>query len=107
MSWRISSAPGAPPGSRVRTVSIPADLRALTSRATWVDLPLPSPPSKVMKRPRASAITPFCLTASVLAAEDEVAERRADAAHRAQALDIGGGDKRELGRGHAGRRDDE
>src|SRR5260221_2986131 len=46
------SAPGAPPGSRVNSVPIPNDLIRDASNAACVDLPVPSPPSKVMKRPR-------------------------------------------------------
>ena len=48
---RISSAPGDPPGSRVKTTSWPSDRRCADSRAACVDLPEPSIPSKVMKRP--------------------------------------------------------
>ncbi len=52
---RIRSARGEPPGSRVVTTSRgprsgPARSQA-ASRVIWVDLPAPSPPSKVMKPP--------------------------------------------------------
>ena len=50
-SLRISSAPGVPPGSRVVTTASPASSRRAARRASWVDLPAPSPPSKVISRP--------------------------------------------------------
>ena len=50
--WRISSAPGEPPGSRVARVSMPRASSAAQSRAVCTVLPAPSPPSSVMKRPR-------------------------------------------------------
>src|SRR5262249_61928049 len=43
---------GDPPGARVRIPPIPADVRRSASSVEWVDLPVPSPPSKVMNRPR-------------------------------------------------------
>jgi len=49
------SAPVEPPGSRVSTTLSPSALRRCASVAAWVDLPLPSPPSKVMKCPRKRA----------------------------------------------------
>jgi len=49
---RICSAPGVPPGSRVASTARPAASRCSFSRAICVLLPAPSPPSKVMKRPR-------------------------------------------------------
>ena len=48
---RIASAPGLPPGSRVSTTSRPRARSAAASAFAWVDLPAPSPPSSVMKRP--------------------------------------------------------
>src|SRR5262245_37252069 len=48
----MTSAPGEPPGSRVRHPRMPRAVRRSASRAEWVDLPVPSPPSKVMNRPR-------------------------------------------------------
>src|SRR4029079_10933720 len=45
------SAPGEPRGSRVITVRSPNDRSRAPSSDAWVDLPVPSPPSKVMKRP--------------------------------------------------------
>ena len=45
------SAPGEPPGSRVTTVRRPNDRSRAPSIDAWVDLPVPSPPSNVMKRP--------------------------------------------------------
>src|SRR6476660_8508716 len=48
----MTSAPGEPPGSRVRITPKPADVRRSASSVEWVDLPVPSPPSKVMNRPR-------------------------------------------------------
>src|SRR4051794_26410738 len=51
----MSSAPGDPPGSRVSTTSRPR-VRKASARSRACELfPLPSPPSKVMKRPRTSA----------------------------------------------------
>ena len=47
------SAPGEPPGSRVSTTSMPKRAQPRPPGCdAWVDLPVPSPPSKVMKRPR-------------------------------------------------------
>src|SRR6185312_3876085 len=51
ISLRISSAPGEPPGSRVVKVWMPSLPSDAARRFTWVDLPVPSPPSSVMKRP--------------------------------------------------------
>ena len=48
---RTASAPGEPPGSRVATTSRPSPRSVSASSLIWVDLPTPSPPSKVMKRP--------------------------------------------------------
>ena len=45
------SAPGEPPGSRVSTARMPNARAASPSKAACVDLPVPSPPSNVMKRP--------------------------------------------------------
>ena len=52
-SRRMASAPGDPPGSRVASAAIPARSSDATSSGACVDLPAPSPPSMVMKRPRA------------------------------------------------------
>ncbi len=48
------SAPGDPPGSRVSFVWMPNDRSRSARIDAWVDFPVPSPPSKVMKRPRIS-----------------------------------------------------
>src|ERR1700690_3330686 len=63
---RMISAPGEPPGSRVTMARSLAAFRRSASVLIWVDLPDPSPPSKVMNRPRpevlltaASAISEF------------------------------------------------
>ena len=49
--FRTRSASGVPPGSRVTRALLPRDAsQSLTSCAT-VDLPAPSIPSRVMKRP--------------------------------------------------------
>ena len=49
--WRISSPIGVPPGSHsTRTVRFIVRSRS-ASNWIWVDLPLPSVPSNVMKRP--------------------------------------------------------
>jgi hypothetical protein len=47
---RSASAPGAPPGSRVRSTGRPASAKAEASRRASVVFPAPSPPSSVMKR---------------------------------------------------------
>src|SRR5262245_5346838 len=52
----MTSAPGEPPGSRVRNTRVPRAVRRSASRPEWVDLPVPSPPSKVMNRPRISLL---------------------------------------------------
>src|ERR1700690_2122181 len=49
---RMISAPGDPPGSRVTTARNLAAFRRSASVLIWVDLPDPSPPSKVINRPR-------------------------------------------------------
>src|SRR5580692_11597585 len=48
----MTSAPGDPPGSRVTMARNFAALRRSAKVLIWVDFPLPSPPSKVMNRPR-------------------------------------------------------
>src|SRR5664280_1743657 len=77
---RIISAPGDPPGSRVTTARSLAAFRRSASVLIWVDLPDPSPPSKVMNRPRpgtlltaASAISEF-LGAQAKRSDDELAD---------------------------------
>src|SRR5262245_3317639 len=52
----MTSAAGEPPGSRVSTTSMPTACSRAPSSAEWVDLPVPSPPSKVMNRPRISPL---------------------------------------------------
>src|SRR4029077_5067924 len=51
-TWRMISAPGEPPGSRVRSTPKPSDSSLFASSPACVDLPVPSPPSKVMNLPR-------------------------------------------------------
>src|ERR1700744_2470380 len=51
---RISSPSSVPPGSRVNTTSRPWPSSHSFSKADWVDLPDPSPPSNVTKRPATS-----------------------------------------------------
>src|ERR1700686_3899025 len=53
---RMISAPGDPPGSRVTTVRSLAAFSRSASVLICVDLPDPSPPSKVMNRPRPGAL---------------------------------------------------
>ena len=48
---RNASAPGEPPGSRVRMTARPSAARRSSSRLAWTDLPAPSPPSSVTNRP--------------------------------------------------------
>ena len=55
------SAPGEPPGSRVTMVRSLAALRRSASVLIWVDLPDPSPPSKVMNRPASGNSFDRCL----------------------------------------------
>ncbi len=50
--WRITSAAGEPPGSRVSFTPTPSVFSFSASSLAWVDLPDPSPPSKVMNFPR-------------------------------------------------------
>src|SRR5580698_10404264 len=50
-TWRMISAPGEPPGSRVSCTPMPRASSRSASIAAWVDLPVPSPPSKVMNLP--------------------------------------------------------
>src|SRR5580704_17773309 len=50
------SAPGDPPGSRVTMARTFAASRRSASVLIWVDFPLPSPPSKVMNRPRPTSL---------------------------------------------------
>jgi hypothetical protein len=51
MASRIASAPGEPPGSRVATTRRPARASRIARMSAWVDLPEPSPPSRVISRP--------------------------------------------------------
>src|SRR6202158_3963477 len=53
---RMISAPGDPPGSRVTTVRSLAAFSRSASVLICVDLPDPSPPSKVINRPRPDAL---------------------------------------------------
>ena len=55
-SARIPSPTGVPPGSRVTSGRAPTPAMRAASRATWVDLPEPSPPSNVTKSPRTTAL---------------------------------------------------
>src|SRR5688500_9310735 len=88
---RIASAPGLPPGSRVSTTSRPRARNAAATAFAWVDLPTPSPPSRVTKRPGMSAQT------------EQAREARPDAAEKAGLADRLLGDQRSrLGRHVAG-----
>src|SRR5665213_3984867 len=72
---RMISAPGDPPGSRVRMQRSFAALRRSASVLIWVDLPDPSPPSKVMNRPRPDALLAAASAISeLLGAEAEHAD---------------------------------
>ena len=66
ISARKASACGVPPGSRVATVSSPSARSRAARRRACADLPAPSPPSRVMKRPR---VTPFPGAAQPIGAE--------------------------------------
>src|SRR5690348_8758109 len=63
MRWRITSAPGEPPGSLVTIERSFAASRRSANFLIWVDFPDPSPPSKEMKRPRPA---PRLITASAI-----------------------------------------
>ncbi len=63
-------------GSRTRPGRMRAR-RVAARRAIWVDLPAPSPPSKVMKAPRASAGSPKRGTITARAGHDGLAARSA------------------------------
>src|SRR5260370_41691156 len=63
---RMISAPGDPPGSRVTTVRTLAAFSRSASVLICVDLPDPSPPSKVMNRPRPGARLTACSAISEL-----------------------------------------
>src|SRR5262249_17345847 len=60
-TWRMMSAPAEPPGSRVTTTLIASARRRAASRSACVDLPAPSPPSRVMNRPRIIGLSPKML----------------------------------------------
>src|SRR4051812_14733521 len=57
-TYRMISAPGEPPGSRVSTARSPASPSRAARNFAWVDFPAPSPPSNVMNRPRIQASRP-------------------------------------------------
>src|SRR5258707_655395 len=59
-TWRMISAPADPPGSRVTTTAMACERRRRANSSAWVDFPAPSPPSKVMKRPRISPCLVAC-----------------------------------------------
>src|SRR5664279_3094917 len=72
---RMISAPGDPPGSRVTTARSLAAARRSASVLIWVDLPDPSPPSKVMKRPRPGVLlTAVSAISELLGAEAKHAD---------------------------------
>ena len=56
------------PGSRVASTSRPCPARTAVSKRIWVLLPAPSPPSKVMKRPRVTVQLPEPDTRCIAAA---------------------------------------
>src|ERR1700712_2027380 len=61
---RMISAPGDPPGSRVTMACNFAASSRSARVLIWVDFPDPSPPSKVMNRPRPDGrLTPPCTVA--------------------------------------------
>src|SRR3546814_12515383 len=82
-TWRSASSPGLPPGSRVSTTSSPRARSASARRFSWVDFPTPSPPSRLMKRPRFTSA-------------DEMIEARHDAVEETGFIDGSGGDERHL-----------
>ena len=63
----MSSAPGVPPGSRVVATVTPCASRRAARRRSWVLLPLPSPPSKLMNLPGTRPQPPnTCLSAAIM-----------------------------------------
>src|ERR1700690_1996758 len=72
---RMISAPGEPPGSRVTMARSLAAFRRSASVLIWVDLPDPSPPSKVMNRPRpGTRLTARSAISEVVGAETKHAD---------------------------------
>src|SRR5215475_4376765 len=55
-TWRMISAPGEPPGSRVSRTPMPVPDSLLARSLACVDLPVPSPPSNVMNFPAIFAL---------------------------------------------------
>src|SRR5579885_3627441 len=88
---RIISAPGEPPGSRVSTTASPSAVSFSASLLACVDLPLPSPPSKVMKRPRIALPRHDPFGAGTEQADHRFGHGIEGAAGETASLDIGGG----------------
>src|SRR5262245_34780035 len=80
-TWRMASAPGEPPGSRVSTTPSPKARRRSASIAAWVDLPVPSPPSNVMKRPRVTIGPSMALRMAFGAARSQALGAGAEQSH--------------------------
>src|SRR5581483_1532641 len=85
----MSSAPGAPPGSRVVTTVSPAARKASARRRNCVDLPPPSPPSKVMKRSGCAGGAAAGISPSVFA-EDEMLQHGDNPTGEAELRHVGG-----------------
>src|SRR3981189_3590661 len=100
-TWRMISAPGDPRGSRVTTTAMACERRRRANSSAWVDFPAPSPPSKVMKRPRISPCLVACAPLYPFAAgteqpNDELARRVEGAARQAGRVHAFGGLGRNL-----------
>src|SRR5438132_2050878 len=105
-TWRMISAPGDPPGSRVTMARNFAAARRSASILICVDFPDPSPPSKEMNRPRPGVLLiavsgiirasrSELLGACAEHANDEFADAVERAAHRRSRADgFGGVDRR-------------
>src|SRR5712671_2644141 len=95
-TWRMISAPADPPGSRVTTTAMACERRRRANSSAWVDFPAPSPPSKVMKRPRISPCLVACAPLYPFAAgteqpNDQFARRIEGAARQAALFHAFGG----------------
>src|SRR5690606_14170591 len=92
----MASAPGAPPGSRVCTTSRLRPRSAAASAPASVDLPAPSPPSRVMSRPEPMALS---------RAEQREAQAFPGAGEPIGLADAPAGDERKILRVRTGRLD--
>src|SRR6478752_6671980 len=75
-TWRIISAPGEPPGSRVTMTRLPSASSRSARILIWVDLPAPSPPSKLTKRPRGGGVVGVSVMSELLGAGAEQSDHQ-------------------------------